>query len=84
MRITFEDRILASDIIFCKTWAKLALPDLYLPVDNLLQSEGDKGDWKVKMYFSINYWRFLSHSKHQCLPIYKVVNFLIKKFYIFN
>merc|ERR1712227_720070 len=46
VRITFEDRILASDIIFCKTWAELALPALYLPVDNLLQSEGDKGDWK--------------------------------------
>ena len=46
VRITFEDRILASDIIFCRTWAALQVPDLYLPVTNILQSAGSKMEWK--------------------------------------
>jgi len=37
VRITFEDRIQYSDIIFCKTWVNLAIPSMYLPVTNLLQ-----------------------------------------------
>ena len=37
VRITFEDRVQYSDIIFCKTWVNLAIPSMYLPVTNLLQ-----------------------------------------------
>ena len=46
VRISFEDRILASDIIFCRTWASIQVPDLYLPVTNVLQAEGEKAVWK--------------------------------------
>ena len=45
VRVTFEDKIIASDIVFLRTWAGLTIPDLYLPVTNILQPEGDKSEW---------------------------------------
>jgi len=45
VRISFEDRILASDIIICRTWTILPVPDLYLPVTNILQPKEEKHDW---------------------------------------
>lgn len=46
VRITFEDRVQYSDIIFCKTWVNLAIPSMYLPVTNLLQADAQKSDWQ--------------------------------------
>ena len=46
VRISFEDRILASDIIICRTWTILQVPDLYLPVTNILQAKDEKHDWR--------------------------------------
>ena len=46
VRVTFEDKIIASDIVFLRTWAGLAIPDLYLPVTNILQPEGEKSEWR--------------------------------------
>lgn len=36
-RATFEDKILASDIVFCRTWFPIDVPQLYNPVTNLLK-----------------------------------------------
>ena len=40
-RATFEDKILASDIVFCRTWFPVDVPQLYNPVTSLLR------DWSV-------------------------------------
>jgi len=39
-RATFEDRVLMSDIVFCRTWAAVAPKEYYNPVTSLLS--GDK------------------------------------------
>ena len=36
-RATFEDKILASDIVFCRTWFPIDAPRLYNPVTSLLR-----------------------------------------------
>ena len=36
-RATFEDKILTSDIVFCRTWFPLEMPHLYNPVTSLLR-----------------------------------------------
>ena len=36
-RATFEDKILASDIVFCRTWFPVDVPQLYNPVTSLLR-----------------------------------------------
>ena len=36
-RATFEDKILASDIVFCRTWFPMEIPQLYNPVASLLR-----------------------------------------------
>jgi ribosome biogenesis protein BMS1 len=36
VRVTFEDKILASDSIFLKTWFAIEVPKFYLPLTNLL------------------------------------------------
>lgn len=43
-RATFEDKILASDIIFLRTWYPVQLKKYYNPVTSLLLSK--KGEWK--------------------------------------
>ena len=36
-RATFEDKILSSDIVFCRTWFPIDVPKLYNPVTSLLR-----------------------------------------------
>merc|ERR1719505_126987 len=45
-RATFEDKILLSDIVFCRTWYPLTCPKLYNPVCSLLLSKGEKQNWQ--------------------------------------
>ncbi|XP_063826557.1 ribosome biogenesis protein BMS1 homolog [Ostrinia nubilalis] len=45
-RATFEDKILMSDIIFCRTWFKVDVTKFYAPVVNLLLPVGDKNAWQ--------------------------------------
>lgn len=44
-RATFEDKILLSDIIFCRTWFKVDVPRFYAPITNLLLSPNEKTKW---------------------------------------
>ena len=44
-RATFEDKILLSDIIFCRTWMPVEIKQYYNPVTNHLSSEGADG-WR--------------------------------------
>jgi len=44
VRATFEDKIRMSDIVFCRTWATVELPQFYNPVTSTLLR--DKEDWK--------------------------------------
>lgn len=45
-RATFEDKILASDIVFCRTWYPLTCPKLYNPLPTLLLQHGMKQSWR--------------------------------------
>lgn len=45
-RATFEDKILMSDIIFCRTWFKVDVTKFYAPVVNLLLPSGSKNAWQ--------------------------------------
>lgn len=45
-RATFEDKILLSDLVFCRTWFPLSCPKLYNPVQSLLLSKDQKQSWK--------------------------------------
>ncbi|KAG6453918.1 hypothetical protein O3G_MSEX008392 [Manduca sexta] len=45
-RATFEDKILMSDIIFCRTWFKVDVTKFYAPVVNLLLPLGSKNAWQ--------------------------------------
>ena len=42
-RATFEDKILRSDIIFCRTWMPVKMKEYYNPVTNHLSSKGTSG-----------------------------------------
>ncbi|XP_052860488.1 ribosome biogenesis protein BMS1 homolog [Anopheles cruzii] len=44
-RATFEDRIMLSDIVFCRTWFKVNVPTFYAPVTNLLLPPEQKAQW---------------------------------------
>ncbi|KFB52932.1 hypothetical protein ZHAS_00021216 [Anopheles sinensis] len=44
-RATFEDRIMLSDIVFCRTWFKVPVPTFYAPVTNLLLPPEKKTHW---------------------------------------
>ncbi|XP_066589377.1 ribosome biogenesis protein BMS1 homolog [Prorops nasuta] len=44
-RATFEDKILLSDIIFCRTWYKVDVPKFYNPVTSLLLPPDQKNHW---------------------------------------
>ena len=41
-RATFEDKILASDIVFCRTWMPVLPKKYYNPITNLLKVEAEK------------------------------------------
>lgn len=45
-RATFEDKILMSDIVFCRTWFKVDVTKFYAPVVNLLLPIGNKNAWE--------------------------------------
>ncbi|XP_072932447.1 ribosome biogenesis protein BMS1 homolog [Epargyreus clarus] len=45
-RATFEDKILMSDIVFCRTWFKVDVTKFYAPVVNLLLPVGSKNAWQ--------------------------------------
>lgn len=45
-RATFEDKILMSDLIFCRTWFKVDVTKFYAPVVNLLLPAGTKNAWQ--------------------------------------
>jgi ribosome biogenesis protein BMS1 len=44
-RATFEDKILMSDIVFCRTWMPVEITKYYNPVTSLLHREGVDG-WR--------------------------------------
>ncbi|XP_055613917.1 ribosome biogenesis protein BMS1 homolog [Uranotaenia lowii] len=44
-RATFEDRIVLSDIVFCRTWFKVNVPNFYAPVTNLLLPLEKRAKW---------------------------------------
>jgi ribosome biogenesis protein BMS1 len=44
-RATFEDKILMSDIVFCRTWMPVEIKKYYNPVTTLLVKEGSEG-WR--------------------------------------
>jgi len=45
-RATFEDKILTSDIVFCRTWYPLTCPKFYNPVQSLLLTKDEKQAWQ--------------------------------------
>lgn len=45
-RATFEDKIMLSDIIFCRTWYKVDVPRFYNPVTSLLLPSAEKNQWR--------------------------------------
>ncbi len=47
-RATFEDKILLSDIVFCRTWMPVQLKEYYNPVTNHLVQSGTDGWYGMK------------------------------------
>jgi ribosome biogenesis protein BMS1 len=45
-RATFEDKILLSDIIFCRTWFQVHVPQFYAPITSLLLPNEEKLKWQ--------------------------------------
>ncbi|XP_017781271.1 PREDICTED: ribosome biogenesis protein BMS1 homolog [Nicrophorus vespilloides] len=45
-RASFEDKIKASDIIFCRTWYKVDVKNFYTPVNTLLLPAEQKNSWR--------------------------------------
>ncbi|XP_016985205.1 ribosome biogenesis protein BMS1 homolog [Drosophila rhopaloa] len=45
-RATFEDKILLSDIVFCRTWFRVEVPRFYAPVTSLLLPLEQKSQWQ--------------------------------------
>ncbi|ALC44919.1 CG7728 [Drosophila busckii] len=45
-RATFEDKILLSDIVFCRTWFTVDVPRFYAPVTTLLLPPAEKSQWQ--------------------------------------
>ena len=45
-RATFEDKILLSDIVFCRTWYKVDVSKFYNPVTSLLLPPEEKSRWQ--------------------------------------
>ena len=61
-RATFADKILKSDVIFLRSWYPVDLPQLYLPVFNLLNSSGNREqfDYGMKKTGQVRYERGLT------------------------
>nr|CAH7762249.1 unnamed protein product [Callosobruchus chinensis] len=45
-RATFEDKILLSDIVFCRTWYKVEIEKFYMTVNTLLLPPEKKNQWR--------------------------------------
>lgn len=45
-RATFEDKILLSDIVFCRTWVPVEVKNYYNPVTSMLCKDGAEG-WRA-------------------------------------
>nr|CAI5861220.1 unnamed protein product [Callosobruchus analis] len=45
-RATFEDKILLSDIVFCRTWYKVEIEKFYMTVNTLLLPLEKKNQWR--------------------------------------
>lgn len=45
-RATFEDKILLSDIVFCRTWFRVEVPRFYAPITSLLLPAEQKSQWQ--------------------------------------
>ncbi|TDG52568.1 hypothetical protein AWZ03_000801 [Drosophila navojoa] len=45
-RATFEDKILLSDIVFCRTWFNVEVPRFYAPITSLLLPPEKKSQWQ--------------------------------------
>ncbi|KAF7382877.1 hypothetical protein HZH66_013279 [Vespula vulgaris] len=45
-RASFEDKILLSDIVFCRTWYRIEVPKFYNPVTSLLLPPAEKNQWR--------------------------------------
>lgn len=45
-RATFEDKIKMSDIVFCRTWFKVDVPQFYAPITNMLLPLNAKSHWQ--------------------------------------
>lgn len=45
-RATFEDKILLSDIVFCRTWFRVDVPKYYAPITTLLLPPEEKCHWQ--------------------------------------
>lgn len=45
-RATFEDKIVLSDIVFCRTWFRVDVPRFYAPVTSLLLPMDKKSNWQ--------------------------------------
>lgn len=45
-RATFEDKIQISDIVFCRTWFKVDIPQFYSPITNMLLPLDAKSEWQ--------------------------------------
>ncbi|RLU15850.1 hypothetical protein DMN91_011606 [Ooceraea biroi] len=45
-RATFEDKIMLSDIVFCRTWYKINVPRFYNPITSLLLPKKEKNQWR--------------------------------------
>lgn len=45
-RATFEDKIMISDIVFCRTWFKVEIARFYAAVTTLLMPPGQKTEWQ--------------------------------------
>ncbi|XP_067646633.1 ribosome biogenesis protein BMS1 homolog [Eurosta solidaginis] len=45
-RATFEDKILLSDIVFCRTWFRVDIQRFYAPITSLLLPAEQKSQWQ--------------------------------------
>lgn len=45
-RATFEDKLQISDIVFCRTWFMVDIPNFYAPVTNMLLPTDAKSQWQ--------------------------------------